>query len=88
MWIPAVEKTGGKFYAASSEDALLAAIEDIDNVATGTIQVKQYSSQQPRFAIFAMIALGFWTSAHRAQARGSALPEADVGDAQSKESSR
>jgi hypothetical protein len=25
--------------------------------------VKQYSSQQPRFAIFAMIALGFWSAA-------------------------
>jgi len=63
MWIPAIEKTGGKFYAASSEAALLAAIEDIDRAATGSIQVRQYSSQQPRFAIFAMIALACWTAA-------------------------
>jgi Ca-activated chloride channel homolog len=63
MWIPAIEKTGGRFYAASSEESLIAAIEDIDRVATGTIQVKQYTSQQPRFAIFAMITLALWTVA-------------------------
>lgn len=60
MWIPAIEKTGGKFYAASSEAAMIAAIEDIDRLSTGTIQVKQYTSQQPRFALFAMAAVGFW----------------------------
>jgi von Willebrand factor type A domain len=63
MWIPAIAKTGGKFYAASSEAALIAAIEDIDRVSTGTIQVKQYTSQQPRFAIFALITLALWTAA-------------------------
>jgi hypothetical protein len=63
MWIPAIERTGGKFYAASSEAALLAAIEDIDRVSTGTIQVKQYTSQQPRFAIFATIAVALWSLA-------------------------
>jgi hypothetical protein len=63
MWIPAIEKTGGKFYAADSEAALIAAIEDIDRVSTGTIQVKQYTSQQPRFSTFAMIALGLWSMA-------------------------
>jgi len=63
MWIPAIEKTGGKFYAASSEDALLAAIADIDKAATGTISVKRYTSQQPRYGIFAMITLAFWALA-------------------------
>jgi hypothetical protein len=62
-WIPAIEKTGGKFYAASSEDTLIKAIEDIDRVATGTIQFKQYSSQQPRFTLFALGALMFWSAA-------------------------
>ena len=62
-WIPAIEKTGGKFYAASNEDTLLKAIEDIDRVATGTIQFKQYSSQQPRFALFALAAAAFWSAA-------------------------
>jgi len=61
-WIPAIEKTGGKFYAASSEDTLLRAIEDIDRVATGTIKFKQYSSQQPRYALFALAAAAFWAT--------------------------
>ena len=56
LWIPAIEKTGGKFYAASNEENLLAAIKDIDAASTGTISVRQYSSQQPRFAVFALIA--------------------------------
>jgi Ca-activated chloride channel family protein len=62
-WIPAVEKTGGKFYAASDEKTLLAAIHDIDRLATGTIEFKQYSSQQPRFTMFALIAAAFWSGA-------------------------
>lgn len=61
LWIPAIEKTGGKFYAASNEATLLDAIADIDKAATGTIEVTQYSSQQPEFAIFALIAAVFWT---------------------------
>jgi hypothetical protein len=67
LWIPAVEKTGGKFYAANSEQALLDAIADIDSLSTGTIEVRQYSSQQPQFSIFAMIAAAFWTSAAAAK---------------------
>jgi von Willebrand factor type A domain len=63
LWIPAVEKTGGKFYAANNEKALLDAIAEIDSASTGTIEVRQYSSQQPRFAVFALIAGAFWTAA-------------------------
>ena len=63
LWIPAVEKTGGKFYAANNEKALLDAIAEIDSASTGTIEVRQYSSQQPRFAVFALIAGAFWASA-------------------------
>jgi hypothetical protein len=62
LWIPAVEKTGGKFYAANNEKALLDAIAEIDSASTGTIEVRQYSSQQPRFAVFALIAGAFWTA--------------------------
>lgn len=62
-WIPAIEKTGGRFYAASDEQSLLKAIEDINRVATGSIQFKQYSSQQPRFAVFALAAAACWAAA-------------------------
>jgi hypothetical protein len=61
LWIPAVEKTGGRFYAADSEDSLLNAIRDIDKVSAGTIETTQYSTQRPRFAFFAMIAVACWT---------------------------
>jgi hypothetical protein len=61
LWIPAVEKTGGRFYAADSEESLLNAIRDIDEVSAGTIQTTQYSTQRPRFALFAMIAVACWT---------------------------
>jgi hypothetical protein len=63
IWIPAIEKTGGRFYAADSEDSLLAAIQDIDKVAAGTIATRQYSSQRPRFAFFAMAAAACWLTA-------------------------
>jgi hypothetical protein len=63
LWIPAVQKTGGRFYAADSEAALLAAIKDIDSVSAGTIQTTQYTSQQPRFALFALTAMVLWSTA-------------------------
>ncbi len=63
IWVPAIERTGGKFYAASSEDAFLAAIADLDKVAAGTISTKQYTSQRPRFAFFALVAAACWLSA-------------------------
>jgi Ca-activated chloride channel family protein len=63
IWIPAVEKTGGQFFAASDEDTLLAAIAEIDRVSAGTISVRQYSSQRPQFGPFALVAAMFWTAA-------------------------
>jgi hypothetical protein len=63
IWIPAIEKTGGRFYAADNEESLLAAIREIDALSAGTIQTRQYSSQRPRFAFFAFIAVACWTAA-------------------------
>jgi hypothetical protein len=63
IWMPAVEKTGGKFFAAKDEDSLLAAIHEIDRVSAGTIEVRQYTSQRPRFGVFAVIAALCWTGA-------------------------
>jgi Ca-activated chloride channel family protein len=66
-WRAAVEKTGGRFYAASDEATLLRAIHDIDSASTGTIQVRQYTSQQPRFTMFALAALALWSVAAAAK---------------------
>jgi hypothetical protein len=63
MWIPAVRKTGGQFYAAKDENTLVQAISEIDKVASGTIEVRQYTSQQPRFAMFAGMAILCWVLA-------------------------
>jgi Ca-activated chloride channel family protein len=63
LWIPVIERTGGKFYAADNEKNLLDAIAEIDKVSAGTIQTRQYSSQEPRFEFFAFAALACWTGA-------------------------
>jgi hypothetical protein len=63
LWIRAVEKTGGKFFAANNEKALLDAIAEIDKAATGAISFRQYSNQQPLFNAFALIALTLWSVA-------------------------
>jgi len=63
LWIPAVEKTGGRFYVASDETSLLKAIREIDEVSAGTVQVKQYSTQHPQFSVFALIAAACWAGA-------------------------
>lgn len=62
-WTRAVERTGGRFFAASDEASLLRAMSEIDRAAVGTISVKQYTSQQPRFTSFALIAAGCWLAA-------------------------
>jgi hypothetical protein len=63
LWLPAVLKTGGRFYAADTEEHLLAAIKDIDSASGGTIQTRQYTSQRPRFALFAFAAVCCWLGA-------------------------
>ncbi len=63
LWKNAVEKTGGKFYAASDEASLMRAIRDIDRLAAGTIRVKRYATQKAEFAPFALIAAAFWCGA-------------------------
>jgi hypothetical protein len=60
QWQAAVEKTGGRYYVARDEQTLLAAVNDIDRAAIGAIQVTQYTSRQPRFALLALGAAGCW----------------------------
>jgi hypothetical protein len=63
IWRPAVEATGGRFYAAATEEDVVRAIRDIDVRSQGTIDVKVYTMREPRFAIFALIAVMCWTIA-------------------------
>ena len=63
QWRAAVEKTGGRYYVAKNEASLIAAIHDIDREAVGAISARQYTSQQPRFTLFAFVAFMLWTGA-------------------------
>lgn len=63
VWEAAVRRTGGRFYQAADEATLVRAMEDIDRQSAGRIEIRQYSTQIPRFAPFAFAAAGFWTFA-------------------------
>jgi Ca-activated chloride channel family protein len=62
-WKLAVEKTGGRFYPAADEAAILEAIHEIDELSAGEIEVTQYVAHQPRFSPFALVAVGLWSLA-------------------------
>jgi hypothetical protein len=55
-----VERTGGRFYAASDESTLVNAVNEIDRLSAGRIDVRHYSSERPRFSGYALIAVGLW----------------------------
>ena len=63
LWKDAIERTGGRFYAAADEDAILNALSEIDRLTPGRIDVHQYTAQRPRFAGYALIAVALWLSA-------------------------
>lgn len=60
LWKDAVEKTGGKFYAAENEGVILQAVNDIDKLAIGKIELQRYSSKKPLFWLFLETALIVW----------------------------
>jgi hypothetical protein len=63
IWKPAVEATGGRFYAAAGELDVIRAIADIDRRSAGTIQTREYGVDRPQFAPFAALAIALWTMA-------------------------
>lgn len=63
FWKAAVEASGGRFYAAAEEKDILSAIQDIDRLSPGQINVRQYTAQQPRFSGYALIAVALWLTA-------------------------
>ena len=60
IWKPAIEATGGRFYAAANESDVIKAVGDIDRRSAGTIAVTQYAVQRPQFRAFAVLAAGLW----------------------------
>ncbi|HEY6362530.1 MAG TPA: vWA domain-containing protein [Vicinamibacterales bacterium] len=63
LWQPAIERTGGRFYPASDEATILRAVQDIDRVSAGRIDVREYTAYQPRFSGYALVAVALWLSA-------------------------
>ena len=60
LWKSAVEHSGGRFYPAPDESAILRAINDIDRQSTGRIGVRRYLSAQPGFSGYTLVAVGLW----------------------------
>jgi hypothetical protein len=63
MWRTAVERTGGHFYGGADEASIEKALSDIDRASAGRIEYKQYSTERPRYAPFALAAAVFWAAA-------------------------
>jgi hypothetical protein len=63
VWASAVARTGGKFFNAVDESAIIAAVNEIDRAAPGRVEMKRYTTEQPRFEGFAVIAVGLWSLA-------------------------
>jgi hypothetical protein len=63
VWKPAVESTGGKFYAASEEAVIFQAISEIDRRSVGAIATKRYGTGQPEFSRYAAVAATLWALA-------------------------
>ncbi len=63
VWRAAVQRTGGHFYPAADEASILKAISDINRASAGRIELKQYSTERPRFAPYALAAAACWSGA-------------------------
>lgn len=63
LWRSAVEKTGGKFFSASNEDMILAALDEIDEASKGKISGSRYTFREPRFTFFVLAAFVIWSLA-------------------------
>jgi hypothetical protein len=62
-WKAAMESTGGRFYAVSDEPTLNNALREIDQLAAGTVRVKEYTLRRPQFAGYTLLATIFWLTA-------------------------
>jgi Ca-activated chloride channel family protein len=63
LWKAAVERSGGRFYVADDEEAILRAVSDIDRRAVGRIAERRYAAASPEFAGYALVAIALWLAA-------------------------
>ena len=62
-WTDPTLVKSGRFYPAADEDAILNAMNEIDRLSPGRIDVHQYTAQRPRFAGYTLIAIALWLAA-------------------------
>ena len=63
VWQPAIDATGGRFYAVPNEEAMLKALDEIDRLSAGRIDRREYTANRPRFAGYALVAVALWLAA-------------------------
>ena len=63
LWKAAVERSGGRFYAAADEGDILRAVGDINRRSAGTMTERRSASAAPAFAGYALIAVILWLAA-------------------------
>ncbi len=63
IWKAAVQRTGGRFYAAYDDESITRALVEIDRLSPGRIETREYSVQRPRFAAYALAAVVLWLMA-------------------------
>ncbi len=60
MWQKAVARTGGRFYPGADEKTILRAVHEIDRLAPGRIDMREYQTQRPHFPVYALCAAALW----------------------------
>ncbi|HEY6123177.1 MAG TPA: vWA domain-containing protein [Steroidobacteraceae bacterium] len=67
LWKEAVEQTGGRFYPAADEATILRAVHEIDQLAPGKVELREYRSRELQFPGYALIAVLLWLAATAAK---------------------
>ena len=67
LWKQAVEQTGGRFYPAADEATILRAVHEIDKLAPGKVELREYRSRELQFPGYALIAVLLWLTATAAK---------------------
>jgi hypothetical protein len=78
LWKSVTEETGGHFFVGSDEATIARALEEVDRLSPGTIDIDEYARPISRFAGFALFAVACWDSDDWTEAHCSDVPEISV----------
>ena len=75
----AVARTGGRFYPGADEKTILRAVHEIDDLAPGRIEMREYAVRAAAdLRVYALIAVALWACRRRPEARRAAVPDFPV----------